>query len=83
MAKTTLKCVKSHMPSKKKSKYWVTQRRLILHAARYWDLIIKGIIKKDEITWVLHSLTNLYSDQGKMAETEKMYQRALQKKEKA
>src|SRR5882762_9626330 len=33
--------------------------------------------------WELHCLGNLYTDQGKLDEAEKMYQRALQGKEKA
>jgi tetratricopeptide (TPR) repeat protein len=35
------------------------------------------------ILGAIHSLANLYSDQGKLDEAEKMYQRALQGKEKA
>jgi hypothetical protein len=39
--------------------------------------------KLTEDGWVCHNLGLLYADQGKLDEAEKMYQRALQGKEKA
>jgi hypothetical protein len=33
-------------------------------------MVVKGVVKEDDIAWVLHSLGNLYSDRG---EAEKMY----------
>ena len=77
MAKTALECIGSHVLDHEKHKYWVMQNRLIRHAARCWDMVVKGMVKEDGIAWVLHSLG------GKMDEAEKMYQRALQGKEKA
>ena len=83
MAKTALECIGSHVPDHEKHKYWVTQYRLIRHAARCWDMVVKGMVKEEGVAWVLHSLGDLYSDWGKMDEAEKMYRRALQGNEKA
>ncbi len=46
-------------------------------------MVVKRVVKKDDIAWVLYSLGYLYSDRGKLDEAEKMYQRALQGYEKA
>jgi tetratricopeptide (TPR) repeat protein len=83
IAKTALECVGSHVPSPKKRKYWVILNRLIRYAARCWDMVVKEVVKEDEIARVLHSLADLYSHRGHLGEAEKMYQRALQGKEKA
>lgn len=83
MAKTALECVGSHVPRHEMRKYWVTQNRLIRHAARCWDMVVKGVVKGDAIADLIHSQGRLYADQGKLDEAEKMYQRALQGKERA
>jgi tetratricopeptide (TPR) repeat protein len=46
-------------------------------------MVAKGVVKEDDIVWVLYSLGYLYSDWGKLNEAEKLYQRALQGYEKA
>jgi hypothetical protein len=38
---------------------------------------VNGKIDIDGLDWVFHNLGNLYSDQGKLAEAEKMYIRVL------
>ncbi len=43
----------------------------------------EGHDSEDGIAWVLDSLGNLYLDQGKLDEAEKIYERALQGNEKA
>jgi len=53
MAKTALECVGTHVPSGEEPKYWVMQRRLIRHAARCWDMVVKGVVKGDAIAAVL------------------------------
>jgi hypothetical protein len=77
MAEIALEYVGSHVPAHEKRKYWVTQRRLIRHAARCWDMVVKGVVKKDDIAGALYSLDYLYSDLENLGEAEKMYQRAL------
>ena len=83
MASLALRCVGFHVPGDKSPKFWVTQRRLVQHAARCWHSISKGLVGEEGMEWALSSLGNLYANQGKLEEAEKMYQRALQGKEKA
>ncbi|KAN0072834.1 HET domain containing protein [Elaphomyces granulatus] len=83
LAKLALKCVGSHVPTEESAKWWLTQRRLFQHAARCSHAVLNGMVTDDGMEWALHRLGNLYKDQGKLDEAEKMYQRALQGKEKA
>jgi tetratricopeptide (TPR) repeat protein len=76
-------CVASEVPSKNEKEWWLLQRRLLQHAIRQNDFIEDGKLDIDGLDWVFHNLANLYSDQGKLAEAETMYMRALQGKEKA
>ncbi|KAI3326718.1 kinesin light chain [Xylariaceae sp. AK1471] len=82
LARFAIKCVASHIPKQQSIKWWLTQRRLLQHAAKYsCDTLDK--ILDDDTAWVFHSLGNLYRHQGNLKEAEKMYQQALQRKEKA
>ncbi len=71
--------------------YWVLQRRLLLHAEQcsWWmgkiDKANEGGRSFVDIPMVdaMHNLANLYMDQGRLAEAEAFYERALQGKEKA
>jgi len=83
MARLALECVGSYVPDVIARKSEVTQRRLLRHAARCWQFVVDGMVSEDGVAWVLGSLGNLHSDQGKLGEAEKMYKRALQGKEKA
>jgi tetratricopeptide (TPR) repeat protein len=68
------------MPDERES--WMLQRRLLQHAVRQEQAILED--KADEgMEWALHSLGILYTDQGKLAEAEAMYIRALQGYEEA
>jgi tetratricopeptide (TPR) repeat protein len=78
MAGLALRCVGSHVPDNKSPKFWLTQRRLVQHAARCSYFISKGLVQEESVEWALYSLGFLYSDQGKLVEAETMYQRALQ-----
>ena len=44
--------------------------------------MLNGLVTDDGIAWACHNLDNLYVDQGKLDEAEKMYERALQRKAK-
>ena len=46
-------------------------------------MISTSLVVDDELTGECYNLGNLYADQGKLAEAEQMYQRALQGYEKA
>ncbi|KAN0072988.1 HET domain containing protein [Elaphomyces granulatus] len=83
LAKLVLKFVGSHSPGKESAKWWLTQRRLLQHAARCSYAVLNGLVADDGMEWALHGLGLLYADQGKLDEAEKMYQRALQGYEKA
>ncbi|KAN0067154.1 HET domain containing protein [Elaphomyces granulatus] len=83
LAKLVLKFVGSHVPGAESPKWWLTQRRLLQHAARCSHAVLIGMVTDDGMEWALHELGELYADQGKLDEAEKMYQRALQRYEKA
>ena len=78
LAKLALKFVGSHVPGKESAKWWLTQRRLLQHAARCSYIVLNGLVIDDGMEWAFHNLGLLYADQGKLDEAEKMYKRALQ-----
>ena len=83
LAKLALKFVGSHVPGTESAKWWLTQRRLLQHAARCWHAVLNGIVTDSGVEYELNGLGILYANQGKLDEAEKMYQRALQGYEKA
>jgi len=83
LAKLALTFVGSHVIRNESTKWWLTQRRLLPHAARCSHAILNGMVIDDGIEGALHNLGLLYADQGKLDEAEKTYQRALQGYEKA
>jgi tetratricopeptide (TPR) repeat protein len=46
-------------------------------------MVLNSLVPDDDVAWECHRLGILYADQGKLAEAEQMYQRALQGYEKA
>ncbi|PSK60209.1 proteinral transcriptional corepressor ssn6 [Elsinoe australis] len=82
LAKFALLSTTSCMPSKDVAKWWVSQHRLIKHAARCYFFVANDLLPQTGIGWALHSLGDFYADQGKLAEAEIMYERALVMKEK-
>ncbi|KAI0402570.1 kinesin light chain [Xylaria palmicola] len=82
LARFAIMCIASHIPDQDSSHWWLTQRRLLRHAAKYSGTILHRIID-DKANWIPCNLGNLYSNQGKLKEAEEMYQRALQGDEKA
>jgi len=83
LAKIALKFIGSHVPGEQAVQPWLTQRRLLQHAARCSYIMSNGWVAEDGMAWAYHNLGNLYRDQGKLAEAEEMCQRALKGKEKA
>ncbi|KAN0071275.1 HET domain containing protein [Elaphomyces granulatus] len=83
LAKLALKFVGSHVPETKSLKWWLTQRRLLQHAARCSHAVLNGMVTDDGMELALHNLGLLYTDQDKLVEAEKMYRRALRGYEKA
>ncbi|KIM94424.1 hypothetical protein OIDMADRAFT_60751 [Oidiodendron maius Zn] len=82
-AKVAVKLVGAHVPEQEAVRPWLTQRRLLQHAARCSYIVFNDLVTDDDMDWAYHNLGLLYRDQGKLAEAEEMYKRALQGREKA
>jgi tetratricopeptide (TPR) repeat protein len=78
-----LECVGSHVPAYDTHKPWLIRQRLMRHAVRCWGFVLDGTAEDSGREWALHNIGYMYSDVGRLAEAEKMYQRALQGFEKA
>ncbi|KAH8794724.1 hypothetical protein BGZ57DRAFT_1012390 [Hyaloscypha finlandica] len=83
LARLALTCVASKVPSINEKDWWLLQRRLLQHATRQNVFIVGGKLDLDGLDWTFHYLGTLYKDQGKLAEAEAMYDRALQGYEEA
>ena len=83
LARLAVTCVASNVPSTNEKDWWLLQRRLIQHAIRQEHFITDGKVDVTGLEWAFNTLGDLYYDQGKLAEAEKMYIRALQGKEEA
>ena len=82
-ARLALHCVASKVPMRDEPDSWMLQRRLLQHAVRQEQAILEDKVNMEGMEWALDSLGMLFSDQGKLAEAEAMYTRALQGKEEA
>ena len=75
------------VPSNAEREYWLSQQRLVPHAEHCtWHphhIEIGDATGYSESNDAFHNLGLVYTDQGKLAEAEEMYQRALDGKEKA
>ncbi|KAL5371686.1 hypothetical protein DPSP01_014087 [Paraphaeosphaeria sporulosa] len=83
LARLALTCVASEVPSTDVDEWWVLQQRLLQHAVRQEHSITDGMVDIMRMEWALHNLGILYRNQGKLAEAEAMYSRALQGYEEA
>jgi tetratricopeptide (TPR) repeat protein len=83
LAQLALTCVASEIPMRNERNSWILQRRLLQHAIRQERFILEGKVDWKEMKWAVHKLGLLYVDQGKLAEAEAMYTRALQGYEEA
>jgi len=83
LAELALSCVASEVPETNKDGWWVLQQRLLQHVARHKQFITDGKMDVKRMEWALHNLGLLYADQGRLAEAEAMYDRALQGYEEA
>ncbi|TVY64282.1 Vegetative incompatibility protein HET-E-1, partial [Lachnellula suecica] len=77
-ARLALTCVASEVPSTDERDWWLLQRRLLQHATRQKVFIIDAQVDMDGLDWTFFNLGILYANQGKLAEAEAMYTRALQ-----
>ncbi|KAA6410089.1 MAG: nb-arc and tpr domain [Lasallia pustulata] len=80
-------CVGLAVPTEDVPEYWVKERRLLPHADKCFGFVYNTINLEFQDNRnaldAVHNLGILYADQGKMAEAEAMYRRALEGKEKA
>ncbi|OQU94929.1 Tetratricopeptide repeat-containing protein [Cladophialophora immunda] len=83
LARLALTCVALEVPSTNEKDRWLLQRRLLPHALRQDVFIAEGKVDVGELDWAFYNLGIIYFDQGKLAEAEKMYIRALQSYEEA
>jgi tetratricopeptide (TPR) repeat protein len=83
LARLALHCVASKIPMKNETDSWMLQQRLLQHAVRQEQSILEDKVDMEGMEWALHKLGLLYADQGKLADAEAMYTRALQGYEEA
>ena len=83
LARVALKSAALHVPGKQADRPWLTQRRLLQHAARCSYIVLNGLVPDDGMAETYSSLGYLFHDQSKFVEAEQMYQQALQGYEKA
>jgi tetratricopeptide (TPR) repeat protein len=82
MAGLALKCVGRHLPDTNQHNSLVTERRLMRHAVRSCRLIADSSVDSDGREDYLHDFGMMFANQGRLDEAEKIYQRALQGREK-
>ncbi|KAK6425187.1 hypothetical protein LTR95_016308 [Oleoguttula sp. CCFEE 5521] len=82
LARVALGCVASHVPSQNPSNGSLMQWRLLNHVVRC-SIYISNVDDESDLDWVYHVFGDLYVNQGKLAEAETMYKRALRGREKA
>src|SRR5436305_13708416 len=83
LARLAVKFVGSHVLGEQTAQPWLTQRRLLQHVTRCLYMFSNSLVTDDGMAWACYNLGLLYTDQGKLAEAEQMYQQALQGDEKA
>ncbi|KAI9685462.1 MAG: hypothetical protein M1822_004593 [Bathelium mastoideum] len=83
LARLALTCAASKVPDNNTDKWWLLQQRLVSHTMKHQYFVVDGKLDTVGIEWALHNMGNLFKDQGKLAEAEAMYTRALQGTEEA
>jgi tetratricopeptide (TPR) repeat protein len=83
LARLALICVAYEIPEPDVDKWWFLQRRLLQHAARHEHFGRDRNVGIGGVEWALHKMGNLYANQGKLADAEAIYSRALQGREEA
>jgi tetratricopeptide (TPR) repeat protein len=83
LARVAMKSVALHVPGEQANRPWLTQRRLLQHAARCSHIVLNGLVPDDDMAGTYFSLGYLFNNQSKPVEAEQMYERALRGYEKA
>ncbi|KAG0649430.1 hypothetical protein D0Z07_4480 [Hyphodiscus hymeniophilus] len=82
-AQLALTCVASDISMRDERNSWISQRRLLQHATRQEQFIREDKVDLKGMEWDLQMLGLLYLGQGKLAEAEPLFTRALQGNEEA
>ncbi|KAG4429439.1 hypothetical protein IFR05_015080 [Cadophora sp. M221] len=83
LARVALNSVALHVPGEQANRPWLTQRRLLQHAARCSYIVLNGLVPDDGMAWAYSNLGFLFQDQSKLTLAEQMYKQALRGGEKA
>jgi calcineurin-like phosphoesterase family protein len=75
LAIVALKSVALHVPGEQVNRPWLTQRRLLQHAARCYYIVFNGLVLDNDTARAYFSLGYLFNSQRKLVEAEQMYQR--------
>jgi tetratricopeptide (TPR) repeat protein len=78
-----LKCIASHVPEQSEPQWSLVQRRLLDHANRCVEGVLREPLNSPNLAWAYDTFGSLYMNQAKMEEAEEMYIRALRGKEEA
>ncbi|KAF8850968.1 TPR-like protein [Acephala macrosclerotiorum] len=78
LARLAFTCITSAIPTDGCNNRWTLQRRLLQHAVKQERFIMEVKITIEWKDGALNYLGHLYAEQGKLAEAEAMYSRALQ-----
>src|SRR5258707_863830 len=65
LARVALKSVVLHVPGEQADRPWLTQRRLLQHAARCSYILLNGLVPDDGMAGTYFSLGYLFNDQSK------------------
>ncbi len=69
-----IRCISSKIPKDTEQKYYITQRRLLQHAAFNSTMILNSILLTKGDEWILEKLGNLFRNQRRLQEAEAMYE---------
>jgi tetratricopeptide (TPR) repeat protein len=76
LARVAAERVASHVPAQNSLAWSLMERRLLNHAVRC-STYLSNMNDEPDLYWSYHVFGDLYCNQGKLAEAEAMYQRAL------
>jgi tetratricopeptide (TPR) repeat protein len=78
LARVALNSVALHVPLEQANRPWLTQRRLLQHAARCSDIVLNGLVPDEGMALTYFRLGYLFYNQRKLTLAGQIYERALQ-----
>jgi hypothetical protein len=73
LAKAAVKSIALHVLGEQADRPWLTERRILQHAARCSYIVLNGLVPEDGMAETYFSLCYLYANQGKLVEAKQMY----------